>query len=179
MTSRTAVMGLFDTMQQADSTVVELGKSGFGKNDISVLYSNEPSAMARAQTRTHAHEVETENAVAAGAGAGGAVGGTLGFLAGLAAFAIPGLGPLVAAGPILGAFAGAATGAAAGGLAASLIELGVPEVQAALFEHRLRGGGHVLLSVHTDRGAASERARDILEHNGAREVVTIPEPARA
>src|SRR6185295_19443066 len=98
----------------------------------------------------------------AGVGAGGALGGTLGLLVGIGALAIPGLGPLIAAGPILAALSGAAAGAAVGGITGALIGMGIPELEAKQYEGKIRGG-NILLSIHVDDAGERARAKKILE----------------
>ena len=105
------------------------------------------------------------------------LGGGLGWLVGIGALAIPGVGPFIAAGPIMAALAGAAVGAAAGGLTGALIGLGIPEYEAKRYEGRIKGGG-ILLSVHTDDSDWTKRAKDILEQTGAQDISSTSE-ARA
>src|SRR4051812_16173057 len=121
MSSKKAVLGLVTTTHQAEAIVGELRQSGFSNNDISALFPD------KSGTRDFAHEQNTkapEGAIA-GVGAGGAVGGTLGLLVGIGALAIPGLGPFIAAGPILAALSGAAAGAAVGGITGALVGMGI------------------------------------------------------
>src|SRR5689334_15933675 len=170
MTSKKAVMGLVSTRFQADAIVGALQSSGFGTNDISALFPDKDG------TRDFAHEKNTkapEGAVA-GAGAGGAIGGTLGLLAGIGALAIPGLGPFIAAGPIMAALSGAAAGAAVGGIAGALVGMGIPELEAKRYEGKVKGG-NILLSVHVDGSDARDRAKKIFESNGATDVTTTGE----
>lgn len=170
MASTKAVIGLASSETQAASIVGELQRAGFANNDISVLFPDKKG------TRDFAHEQNTkapEGAVA-GASAGGALGGTLGLLAGIGALAIPGVGPLIAAGPIMAALSGAAAGAAVGGLTGALIGMGIPEIEAKQYEGKIKGG-NVLLSVHTDDGDQRARAKKILEAGGAVDVVTAGE----
>src|SRR6187200_3465263 len=134
MASNKAVIGLVSSETQADNIVGQLQRAGFSTNDVSVLFAD------KAGTRDFAHEKNTkapEGAVA-GASAGGAVGGTLGLLAGIGALAIPGLGPFIAAGPIMAALSGAAAGATIGGVTGALVGLGFPEVEAKQYEGKLR-----------------------------------------
>jgi hypothetical protein len=170
MVSHKAVIGLVSTQAQAESIVGELQRAGFSSNDISALFPDKRG------TRDFAHEQNTkapEGAVA-GASAGGALGGTLGFLAGIGVLAIPGLGPFVAAGPIMAALSGAAAGAAAGGIAGALIGMGIPEVEAKQYESKIRDG-NILLSVHTEDGVQRAQAKKILESAGAIDVVVVGE----
>jgi tetrahydromethanopterin S-methyltransferase subunit C len=127
-------------------------------------------------TRDFAHEKNTkapEGAVA-GVGAGGAIGGTLGLLAGIGALAIPGLGPFIAAGPIMAALSGAAAGAAVGGITGALIGMGIPEVEAKQYEGKIKGG-NILISVHAESGDDRTRAKKILEQSGATDVTSVSE----
>jgi hypothetical protein len=170
MASKQAVIGLVSTQAQAEKIVNELTRSGFASNDVSVLFPDKQG------TRDFAHEKNTkapEGAIT-GAGAGGALGGTLGLLAGIGALAIPGLGPFIAAGPIMAALSGAAAGAAVGGLTGALIGLGIPEIEAKQYEGKVRDG-NILLSVHTDSADERTRAKKILEQAGATDVVSTGE----
>jgi len=165
-----AVLGIVNTYIQAENIVSELQSSGFASSDISVLLPDQKA------TRDFAHEKNTkapEGAVA-GAGAGGAVGGTIGLLAGIGALAIPGLGPFIAAGPILAALSGAAAGAAVGGVTGALVGLGFPEVEAKQYEGKLRDG-NILVSVHTEDGDERGLAKKILEKGGAKHVAVAGE----
>lgn len=170
MTSNKAVIGLVASQTQAETIVGQLQRAGFSPNDISALFPDKRG------TRDFAHEQKTkapEGAVA-GASAGGAVGGTLGLLAGIGALAIPGLGPFIAAGPIMAALSGAAAGAAVGGLAGTLVGLGIPEIEAKQYEGKVKDG-NILLSVHVDDGDERARAKKILEAGGATDIVTAGE----
>lgn len=170
MASNKAVVGLVTNRMQAETIVDKLLRSGFGKNDISALFPD------KAGTRDFAHEQNTKapEGAAAGAGAGGAIGGTLGLLVGIGALAIPGLGPFIAAGPILAALSGAAAGATVGGITGALIGLGIPELEARQYEGKIKGG-NILVSVHVEDGSERARAKDILEKAGATNVVTVGE----
>ena len=170
MAMKKAVIGLVGTYAQAENIVTELRDAGFASSDISALFPD------RSGTRDFAHETNTkapEGAVA-GIGAGGAIGGTIGLLAGIGALAIPGLGPFIAAGPIMAALSGAAAGAAVGGVTGALIGMGIPEVEAKQYEGKIKNG-NILLSVHTDNGKERERAKKILERCGACDVVSVSE----
>ncbi len=170
MKSTKAVIGLVSTQAQAESIVSQLQSAGFSTNDISALFAD------KSGTRDFAHEKNTkapEGAVA-GAGAGGAIGGTLGLLAGIGALAIPGLGPFIAAGPIMAALSGAAAGAAVGGIAGALVGMGIPEVEAKQYEGKIKSG-NILLSVHVDDRDERSRAKKILEKSGAVDIATIGE----
>ena len=150
---------------QANQILDSLIKSGFSTNDISVLFPDKES------THQFSHEKHTkapEGAVL-GAGAGGMVGGTLGLLAGIGALAIPGVGPLIAAGPLLAALSGAAAGAAAGGIAGGLIGMGIPEIEAKRYENRI-AEGNLLVSVHATDGDQVNLAKKILTASGAEDI---------
>src|SRR5262245_52883329 len=138
-----AVFGIAPSESQAVVIVERLRAAGFSNNDISVLFP------ARTGTKEFAHEQHTKapEGAATGAGTGGVLGGALGWLVGIGALAIPGLGPFIAAGPIMAALSGAAAGAALGGLAGALIGLGIPEYEAKRYEGKIKEG-NVLISVH-------------------------------
>jgi hypothetical protein len=158
------------TWRQADSIVSELQTAGFPATDISVLL---PDTRG---TRDFAHEHRTkapEGAIA-GAGTGGALGGAIGLLAGLGALVIPGLGPFIAAGPLMGALGGVAAGAAIGGVAGALIGMGIPEIEAKRYEGKVRGG-NVLISVHTETGVERARAEHVFRAAGADDICSIGE----
>lgn len=170
MASKKAVLGLVSSYAEAEAIVGELQRVGFSNNDISALFPD------KAGTRDFAHEQNTkapEGAVA-GVGAGGAIGGTLGLLAGIGLLAIPGLGPFIAAGPIMAALSGAAAGAAVGGITGALIGMGIPEVEAKQYEGKIKGG-NILLSVHIEDNEERARAKKVLEQGGATNVVTVGE----
>ena len=157
---------------QADRIVDQLKASNFSNNDISVLFPDKGS------TRDFAHEKNTkapEGAVA-GASTGGVIGGALGWIVGIGALAIPGVGPFIAAGPILAALSGAALGAAAGGIAGGLIGLGIPELEAKRYEGKVKEG-NILLSVHTENSEEITKAKDIFTKAGAQDICTTGEAA--
>src|SRR5258705_11568019 len=147
-----SVFCLSDNEGQAERIVSELKSAGFSNNDISALFPD------KSGTRDFAHEQHTKapEGAATGAGTGGVLGGALGWVVGIGALAIPGVGPFIAAGPIMAALGGAALGAAGGGIAGSLIGLGIPELEAKQYESRIKGG-NILLSAHTEN--ATERAK--------------------
>ncbi len=170
MVSKNAVVGLVQTQLDAERIVFDLQQNGFVANDISALLPD------KSGTRDFAHENHTkapEGAVA-GVGAGGAVGGTLGLLAGIGALAIPGLGVLIAAGPIVALLSGAAAGAAVGGVAGALVGMGIPELEAKQYESKIKNG-NILLSVHVSDNEHRARAKKILEKHEAKDVVTVGE----
>lgn len=168
-----AVFCIARTESQAIDIVDRLKAAGFSNNDISVLLPDKTG------TRDFAHEQHTKapEGAAAGAGTGGLLGGALGWLAGIGALAIPGLGPFIAAGPIMAALSGAAAGAALGGITGALIGMGIPEYEAKRYEGRVKEGG-ILISVHTEDRNERERAKSIFEAAGA-EDVSYTEEARA
>ncbi len=168
----TAVFGLFPSTSQAERGVDMLTNSGFRSDDISVLA---PDAKT---TKDFATEKNTKapEGTATGATAGGAIGGTLGLLAGIGALAIPGLGPFIAAGPIMGALAGLGAGAATGGLIGALVGMGLPEYEAKRYEGHMKDGG-VLLSVHCDNSDWVGKAKDILKSAGAHDISSSGEKA--
>jgi hypothetical protein len=161
----TSVFGIYRSTAAAEQAAASLVSAGFRNDDISVLVPDQNSTR----------ELGTEKAskapegAATGAAAGGALGGTLGLLAGIGALAIPGLGPFIAAGPIVGALAGLGAGGAVGGFAGALVGLGIPEYEAKRYEGRVKEGG-VLLSVHTGTSERVKAAKDILERTGAEDI---------
>src|SRR5246500_527209 len=141
----TAVFGIYPSLTAVEISVDELKSAGFRNTDISVLF---PESSG---TRDFAHEKSTKapEGATTGAGTGGVLGGALGWLMGIGALAIPGLGPFIAAGPIMAALSGAAAGAALGGLTGALIGWGIPEYEAKRYEGKIREG-NILISVHTE-----------------------------
>ena len=167
---KAAVMCMATSRRQAEVIAGQLQAAGFSNNDISVLLPDKRG------TKDFAHERSTkapEGAVA-GAETGGTVGGALGLLAGLGALAIPGLGPLVAAGPLLATLSGVGAGAAVGGLAGGLIGMGIPEIEAKRYEGKVKGG-NILLSVHTETSEARKRAESIFREANAHDICTAGE----
>ena len=169
-TKNTAVFGIYATPATAENAVDHLLSIGFSNSDISVLLPDDES------TRAFAHEKNTkapEGAVT-GAVTGGVLGGALGWIAGIGALAIPGVGPFIAAGPIIAALSGAAIGAAGGGIAGGLIGLGIPEIEAKRYEGKIKAG-NILISVHTENSAEISRAKDIFTKGGAQDICTTGE----
>jgi hypothetical protein len=161
----TAAFGIYRSNSAAEVAVDRLTAAGFSKQDVSVLMADRKGSKDfAAEKNTKAPEGATT-----GVGVGGAVGGTLGLLAGLGALAIPGVGPLIAAGPIMGALAGLGVGGTVGGLVGALVGLGIPEYEAKRYEGRVKDGG-VLLSVHCDSSEEISRAKDILKKTGADDI---------
>ena len=166
----TAAFGLYSDRIQVEQGIATLLASKFRNEDISVLFPD------NAGTKDFAHEKGTKapEGAAAGGGAGGAIGGTLGLLVGIGALAIPGVGPFIAAGPIMGALAGLGVGGAVGGLIGALVGMGIPEYEAKRYEGRIKEGG-VLLSVHCDTSEEIKRAKDLLEKTGAEDISSTGE----
>lgn len=169
-TKNTAVFGIYSTPATAESAVDHLLAAGFTNSDISVLLPDDES------TRAFAHEKNTKapEGTATGVATGGAIGGTLGLLAGIGALAIPGVGPLIAAGPIMGALAGLGVGGTVGGVVGALIGMGIPEYEAKRFEGAVKNGG-TLLSVHCDTSDEISRAKEALRNTGAHDIAASGE----
>jgi hypothetical protein len=163
--------GIYNDRVAFEAGVEALRTAGFRNSDISVILPERDRT-----TKDLAHEIHTKapEGVTAGAGGGAAVGGVLGWLVGIGALAIPGVGPLVAAGPIVAALAGAGAAGAAGGLVGGLIGAGIPEVEAKRYSGRIREGGY-LLSVHCDDSDWAKRAKEILEATAASDVASTAE----
>src|SRR3989475_1719489 len=168
--ANTAVFGIYPDRLSTENAVAALREAGFRSTDISVLFPENSG------TKDLAHERNTKapEGVATGASSGAVIGGTLGWLVGIGALAIPGLGPFIAAGPIMAALAGVGAGGVVGGITGALIGMGIPEYEAKRYEGRVRGGG-VLLSVHSDDSDWSSRAMRILEQTGAEDISSTGE----
>ena len=169
---KTAVFGLYPSVERAESAVDALVNGRFSNDDVSVLMADQKGS------RDFAHEKQTKapEGTTTGVAAGGTIGGTLGLLAGIGALAIPGVGPFIAAGPIMGALAGLGVGGAVGGLVGALVGMGIPEYEAKRYEGRVKEGG-VLLSVHCDTSDEITRAKDILKRTGAEDIAASGEEA--
>jgi hypothetical protein len=169
---KTAVFGLYPNVKRAEEAVDALLGANFSNADVSVLMADNQSS------KDFAHEKQTKapEGTTAGVAAGGTIGGTLGLLAGIGALAIPGVGPFIAAGPIMGALAGLGVGGAVGGLLGALVGMGIPEYEAKRYEGRVKDGG-VLLSVHCDTSDEIGRAKDILKRTGADDIASAGEEA--
>ena len=167
-----AVFCIAKSEAQTTTIVDQLKAAGFSSNDISVLFPDKTG------TKDFAHEQNTKapEGAATGAGTGGVIGGALGWLVGIGALAIPGLGPFIAAGPIMAALSGAAAGAALGGLSGALIGMGIPEYEAKRYEGKVKDG-NMLISVHTEDSTEQKRAKDIFTRAGA-EDISYTEEAR-
>jgi len=168
--SNIAAFGIFNSISQADECVSALIDAGFRNKDISILAADKTTTKELAtEKNTKAPEGATT-----GATTGGVIGGTIGLLAGIGAIAIPGVGPLIAAGPIMATLAGLGAGAAAGGLVGTLVGLGMPEYEAKRYEGHVRNGG-TLVSVHCDSSDWASKAKYMLEQYGAKDVSSTKE----
>jgi hypothetical protein len=171
MTSKkTAVFGIYKTTLQAEQSVDQLLTAGFSNDAISVLFPDIQSS------KEFAHEKNTKapEGTTTGVAAGGVVGGTLGLLAGIGMLAIPGVGPFIAAGPIMSALAGLGVGGAVGGFIGALVGMGIPEYEAKRYEGLVKEGG-VLLSVHCDTSHEIAQAKDLLRHTGGQDISSTGE----
>jgi Protein of unknown function (DUF3341) len=168
--ANTSVFGIYSSYGSVERAVDSLREAGFRSTDISVLF---PENVG---TKDFAHEKGTKapEGATTGAGTGAVIGGTLGWLTGIGALAIPGLGPFIAAGPIMAALAGIGVGGALGGVAGALIGMGIPEYEAKRYEGRITKGG-ILLSVHSDDSDWTKRAKTILEQTGAEDISSAGE----
>ena len=166
----TAVFGIYATPATAEAAVDHLIAKGFSNSAISVLLPDDDS------TRAFAHEKATKapEGTTAGVTTGGVIGGTLGLLAGIGALAIPGVGPLIAAGPIMASLAGLGVGGAVGGIVGALVGLGIPEYEAKRYEGAVKDGG-TLLSVHCDTSQQIDTAKQALKETGARDIASAGE----
>jgi hypothetical protein len=166
----TAVFGIYPTVPAAEAAVDTLRSAGFRTEDISALLPDNQG------TKDFAHEKGTkapEGAVT-GASTGVVLGGALGWLAGIGSLAIPGIGPLIAAGPILATLTGVGVGGVIGGITGALVGMGIPEYEAKRYEGRVRSG-KILLSVHCDDSQWVKRAKDLLERTGAEDISSAGE----
>ena len=170
----TAVFGIYATPTTAENAVDHLISAGFTNSAISVLLPDDES------TRAFAHEKATKapEGTTTGVATGGVIGGTLGLLAGIGALAIPGVGPLIAAGPIMGALAGLGVGGTVGGIVGALVGMGIPEYEAKRYEGAVKGGG-TLLSVHCDTSEQVTAAKQALKDTGAKDISSTGEAGSA
>lgn len=166
----TAAFGIYRDRISAENAVDVLREENFRNTDISALL---PENLG---TKDFAHQKNTKapEGVTAGATTGAVVGGGLGWLVGIGALAIPGLGPFIAAGPIVSLLAGAGAGGVVGGLTGALVGMGIPEYEAKRYEGRVKNGG-ILLSVHCDSSEWTKKAKEILERTGAEDVASTGE----
>jgi len=170
MAKNQVVFGIYSTRAGIESAVDALKAADFRNTDISVLMPEKES------TKEFAHEKHTKapEGAATGAGSGIVIGGALGWLAGIGALAIPGVGPFIVAGPLMAALAGAGVGGAVGGVTGALIGMGIPEYEAKRYEGRINKGG-MLLSVHSDNSEWVTRAKEILKSTGAEDISSTGE----
>jgi hypothetical protein len=168
--SKKSVFCIATSRSRADQIIDHLKTESFSNNDISVLLPDKDT------TRDFAHEKNTKASEAAvdGVGTGGVIGGALGWIAGIGALAIPGVGPFIAAGPVFAALSGVAIGAAVGGIAGGLVGLGIPEIEAKRYEGKVKAG-NILISVHTEDVGDIARAKDIFKQAGAQDICTTGE----
>jgi hypothetical protein len=176
--SKQSVFCIATSRPQAERIVDQLKDADFSNRAISALFSDQDSAHDFAHEK---HTKAPEGAVA-GVGTGGAIGGALGWIAGIGALAIPGVGPFIAAGPIIAALSGAAIGATVGGIAGGLIGMGIPELEAKRYEGKLKEG-NILISVHTENSEEIKRAKEIFSRAGAEDICAVadsstPAPAK-
>jgi hypothetical protein len=170
MSKNRVVIGIVDDEPRAENLVQRLTQQGIASPDISVIFPD------KGGTRDFAHEHNTkapEGAVAGGV-TGGVIGGTIGLLAGIGALAIPGLGPFIAAGPLMAALSGSAAGAAVGGITGALIGLGIPEIEAKKYEGKLRGG-NILVAAHVDNSDEEKLAKELFAREGAHDISSTSE----
>ena len=169
---KTAVFGIYPTVNAAEGAVDAIVHAGFDSGMVSVLIPSEESVA------DFGHEKHTKapEGTAAGATTGGVLGGALGLMIGIGALAIPGLGPFIAAGPIMTTLAGVGVGGTVGGLVGALVGVGLPEYEARRYEGRLKEGG-VLLSVHCDTADEIRRAKGLLTGTGATDIAAVGEAA--
>ena len=168
--SKKSIFCIATSRLQADQIVDQLKSANFSNNDISALFAD------KGTSHEFAHEKNTKapEGTVTGVGTGGVIGGALGWIAGIGALAIPGFGPFIAAGPIMGALSGAAIGATVGGITGGLIGMGIPELEAKRYEGRLQEG-NILISVHTENSEEITCASDIFTHAGAQDICTTGE----
>lgn len=168
---KVAVFGIYSTRASVENATDSLVQSGFPVSDISVLL---PENLGGPKDMKTEKATKAPEGTAAGVAAGGVIGGTLGLLAGVGLLAIPGLGPFIAAGPIMAGLAGLGVGGAVGGFTGALIGMGIPEFEAKRYEGRLKKGG-ILLSVHCDTSEEIKRAKEIVERTGGEDVSSTGE----
>ena len=169
-----SVFCIVTTQGQARQAVENLQSQGFADSEISVLLPD----TAGTHDMGHVKTSKAPEGTATGAATGGVAGGVLGLLAGIGALAIPGVGPFIAAGPIMAALSGAAIGATAGGVVGGLIGLGIPEVEAKRYEEKLKKGNY-LISVHVDNDDQEDRAKKIFKAVNAEDITVSKDSAVA
>lgn len=170
MKKNKAVIGIVDSEVQAENLLQDLQQAGFPTSDVSAILPDKRGTKDFA----HEHNTKAPEGAAIGGASGGVLGGTLGLLAGIGALAIPGLGAFIAAGPLMAALSGAAAGAAVGGITGALIGLGIPEIEAKMYEGKLRGG-QILVAVHVDSSEEEDRAKEAFKRQGGHDVSSTSE----
>ncbi len=168
---KVAVFGIYSTRSAIENATGSLIQAGFPASDISVLL---PESLGGPKDMGTEKATKAPEGTAAGVTTGGIIGGTLGLLAGVGLLAIPGLGPFIAAGPIMAGLAGLGVGGAVGGVAGALIGMGIPEFEAKRYEGRLHKGG-MLLSVHCDTSEEIKRAKEVIERSGGEDISSTGE----
>lgn len=165
-----AAFGIFANVANAEAAIDGLTMAGFSSTALSVLLSDKDEARVLATANTAANPEEAT----AGVGVGGVVGGALGLLAGIGVLALPGVGPFIAAGPMMATLAGLGVGGAVGGFVGALVGMGIPEFEAKLYDGRVKDGG-VLLAVHCESAERTSKAKDVLKAEGAEDIATCLE----
>lgn len=168
---KVGVFAVYSTRTAVENAADSLVRDGFPAEDISVLL---PESLGGPRNVGTEKATKAPEGTAAGATAGGVIGGTLGLLAGIGLLAIPGLGPFIAAGPIMAGLAGLGVGGAVGGVTGALIGFGIPEFEAKRYEGRLQKGG-ILLSVHCSTPGEIQRAKEVLKQTGGEDIASTGE----
>lgn len=164
------VMGIVENRTDAEVVMFNLRNAGIRTDDVSVLFPDKRGTHDFA----HQHSTKAPEGAIAGVGAGGVLGGTLGLLVGVGALALPGVGPLIAAGPLMAALSGAAAGAAVGGLTGALVGFGIPEIEAKHYEGKIKGG-NILIAVHAETSDVRKTAEGVLKRAGAHDISSTSE----
>lgn len=168
--ANTAVFGIYSTRAEVEHAIEEMKRANFRNADISVLFPENESTKDFAISKG----TKAPEGTATGAASGAVIGGALGWLVGIGMIAIPGIGPFIAAGPIVAALSGVGIGGAVGGLTGALIGMGIPEYEAKRYEGRVKNGG-ILVSVHADDSKWTKLAKEILERTGAEHIASTGE----
>ena len=172
MATKKSVLGIYATRPGTENAIAAFREEGFANTDISLLL---PASLGSNELVTE-KETKAPEGATVGAGSGAVIGGALGWLVGIGSLAIPGLGPFIAAGPIMATLAGIGVGGAVGGFSGLLIGIGLPEYEAKHYEARMQEGG-ILLYVHCESSEEIDRAKRIMERTGAEGVSVVSEPA--
>jgi hypothetical protein len=168
---KVGVFGIYSTRTAVENATDSLVRAGFPASDVSVLL---PESLGGPKDMGTEKATKAPEGATAGVTTGSVIGGTLGVLAGVGLLAIPGLGPFIAAGPIMAGLAGLGVGGAVGGFTGALIGMGIPEFEAKRYEGRLQKGG-ILLSVHCDTSDEIKRAKEVLKNTGAEDISSTGE----